>query len=75
MNRKEFIKKLTKLLKGLPKDEVENAIYYYEEYFDELNISDDKLLPESIKDPKQIAKEIKRDYLGNKINTNSGSVK
>ena len=35
MNREEYLKRLSFLLKDLPKEEIEDAIAYYEDYFEE----------------------------------------
>ena len=35
MNREEYLKRLSFLLKDLPKEEIEDAIAYYENYFEE----------------------------------------
>ena len=37
MNKTEFIKQLEKRLRRLPKEDREDAIRYYEEYFEEMN--------------------------------------
>lgn len=35
MNREEYLKRLSFLLKDLPEEEIEDAIAYYEDYFEE----------------------------------------
>ena len=38
MNKEEFLKELKERLEGLPSDEIENAINYYIEYFEDAKI-------------------------------------
>lgn len=56
MNRADFIFILDKSLIQLPKEERENALSYYEEFFDDAE-SEEKAL-ESLGDPKKIAEQI-----------------
>lgn len=39
MNRREFLEELRKNLSKLPADEVDAAVEFYEEYFDELSMN------------------------------------
>ena len=42
MNKTEFLKALTKQLKYLPKEDREDAISYYSEYFEDSGIDDNE---------------------------------
>lgn len=62
MNRVEFISELRSKLKRLPKDEIEDALNYYNEYFDEAGIEDEQQVMESLGSPCDIASQILADY-------------
>lgn len=62
MNRVEFISELKSKLKRLPKDEIEDALNYYNEYFDEAGIDDEQEIMESLGSPCDIASQILADY-------------
>lgn len=61
MNKNDFIKDLSKRLKYLPKEDREDAIAYYTEYFDEMNPSADEDVTATIGQPKDVAREILSD--------------
>ncbi|WP_343342769.1 DUF1700 domain-containing protein [Terrisporobacter petrolearius] len=62
MNKQEFIKQLKIKLKKLPQDELDNAIEYYTEYFDDANIDDNVDVTKELGTPSQIASQIFADY-------------
>lgn len=61
MRREEFISELRKKLKRLPKDEIENVISYYNEYFEDCEKSDEEAIKE-LGSPSLIASQILADY-------------
>lgn len=75
MNREEFIQELEQRLKGLPKQDIENAISYYVEYLEDANISNDEDVTELFGSPAAIASEILADYAVNQPKTNSTNFK
>ncbi|MEG2339029.1 MAG: DUF1700 domain-containing protein [Clostridium sp.] len=62
MNKKQFINDLDKRLKRLPKEERDNAIDYYVEYFEEAGFDDDYNVLIDVDHPVDIAPHILADY-------------
>ena len=65
MNKDEYIEKLTKLLKRLPKEEKEDIISDYEEHFFiglEKGRSEEEI-SKALGSPKNVAKQIKAEYM------------
>lgn len=62
MNKQEFIKQLKIKLKNLPQDELDNAIEYYTEYFEDANIDDNVDVTKELGTPSQIASQLFADY-------------
>ena len=65
MNKKEYIQKLKQYLKNLPEEERKDALYDYEEHF-RIGVKKGRKeseLSKSLGNPKEIAKQIKADYL------------
>lgn len=65
MKREEYIKKLSKLIKGLPKEEKEDIISDYEEHF-AIGLEkgrNEEEISKALGDPKTVAKQIKADYM------------
>lgn len=58
MNKTEFIKQLEKCLRRLPKEDREDAIRYYEEYFEEMGADDSTDVTSTLGTPNEIAREI-----------------
>lgn len=58
MNKYDFIKELRGRLKRLPSEEIEEAIRYYQEYFDEAGIGDEPINLKAIGTPAAAASEI-----------------
>ena len=61
MNKNEFMKDLSKRLKYLPKEDREDAIAYYNEYFEEMNPEENEDVTPALGQPKDVAKEILSD--------------
>ena len=62
MNREVFIDELRKELSKLPEEEVEAAVEYYEEYFDEAGEDNEDNVIKALGNPKKVAGQIKSEY-------------
>lgn len=58
MNKKKFLEVLQRKLRHLPKEDWEDAIAYYEEYFAEMALSEEEDVTLKIGKPEDIAREI-----------------
>ena len=61
MNKNEFIKELSTRLKYIPAEDREDAISYYTEYIEDMNLSEDEDVTKNIGQPKDVAKAILSD--------------
>lgn len=59
MNRAEFMEKLRALLADVEDGEREEALNYYEDYFDDAGIENEQQVIESLESPEKVAKIIK----------------
>ena len=59
MNREEYLKRLSFLLKDLPEEEIEDAIAYYEDYFEEAGEEKEEQVIKKLGSPEKIAKMIR----------------
>lgn len=73
MNRNEFIEALRRELRNLPQDEIDAAVEYYEEYFDEAGPDREQEVLEGLDSPKKIAGQIKSEYAVRRLDEESGS--
>lgn len=62
MNRKEFLRKLQLELYKLPRHEIDDAIAYYNEYFEEAGADQEQAVIKELGTPSKIATQIKADY-------------
>lgn len=62
MNRKEFLRKLQLELYKLPRHEIDDAIAYYNEYFEEAGEDQEQAVIKELGTPSKIATQIKADY-------------
>lgn len=62
MNRHEFLNKLVLELGRLPRNEVEDILAYYNEYFDDAGPENEEAVLEELGSPVKIATQIKADY-------------
>ncbi len=62
MNRKEFLRKLQMELYKLPRHEIDDAIAYYNEYFEEAGPEQEQDVIRELGTPSKIATQIKADY-------------
>ena len=58
MTRKEYMEQLRKYLKRLPKEDYDNAIEYFSEYFDEAGPENEQQVMEELGQPKEAAREL-----------------
>lgn len=65
MNREEYLKRLSFLLKDLPEEEIEDAIAYYEDYFEEAGEEKEEQVIRELGSPEKIAKMIRDSVRGN----------
>ncbi|GAA0076603.1 DUF1700 domain-containing protein [Clostridium sp. CTA-5] len=72
MNKEIFIQELRKKLKRLPQEEIENAIGYYIEYFEDAGIDNEQDVLKELDDPSVIASQLLSEYAfkGNEITIN-----
>ena len=59
MNRKEFMERLAKLLWNISESEREEALQYYNDYFDDAGIENESRVLEELGSPEQVAQKIK----------------
>ena len=59
MNKEIFLNELKELLKDLPLDEREEALQYYEAYFDDAGIENEAKIIEELESPAKVAAKIK----------------
>ena len=58
MTRKEYMEQLKKYLKRLPKEDYDNAIEYFSEYFDEAGLQKEQQVMKELGEPKEAAREL-----------------
>ena len=58
MTRQEYMEQLKKYLKRLPKEDYENAIEYFSEYFDEAGLQKEQQVMKELGEPKEAAREL-----------------
>lgn len=61
MNRAEFMRQLESLLQNIPQAEREEALQYYNDYFDDAGPENEKAVLEALVNPFRVAENIKRD--------------
>lgn len=65
MNRIDFMKQLESLLQNVSQMEREEALQYYNDYFDDAGPENEKEVIEALGNPARVAENIKRDLMGN----------
>ncbi|MEY9970390.1 putative membrane protein [Lysinibacillus sp. RC46] len=79
MNRASYLKKLRGKLQRLPAHEIDAALAYYEEYFDEAGEENEQRVIQQLGSPSHVASQIMADYalkdLEATSNSNSNSTK
>lgn len=69
MNRQEFIRKLESELSKLPKNEIKDAIDYYNEYLDDAGSENEEAALKELGNPSRIATQIKADFAVKQLST------
>lgn len=64
MNRVEFMRQLESLLRSIAPMEREEALQYYNDYFDDAGKENEQEVIEALGNPARVAENIKRDLLG-----------
>ncbi len=60
MSQFEFVSRLRRCLAGLPEEEIDRAVEYYEDYFADAGESDEKVI-EKLGSPEELAENIRRE--------------
>ena len=71
MSRTEFMKQLESLLQNIPDTEREEALQYYNEYFNDAGPENEQNVIEALGNPMKVAENIKKDIFGNGYGENS----
>ncbi len=71
MSRTEFMKQLESLLQNIPDAEREEALQYYNEYFNDAGPENEQNVIEALGNPMKVAENIKKDIFGNGYGENS----
>lgn len=64
MNRVDFMRQLESLLQNISPGEREEALQYYNEYFDDAGAENEQAVIEALGNPAKVAENIKRDING-----------
>lgn len=72
MSQFEFMSRLRRCLAGLPEEEIDRAVEYYEDYFADAGMSDEEVIAK-LGSPEKIAENIRKEILGKQENTAEGS--
>jgi len=64
MNRVEFMRQLESLLQGIAPMERDEALQYYNDYFDDAGTENEQEVIEALGNPARVAENIRRDLLG-----------
>lgn len=63
MTRREYLEKLSRYLKKLPKEDYQEAMEYFEEYFDEAGLENEAQVMAELGSPKEAAQDIIQNIL------------
>ncbi len=61
MNKESFLRKLRELLAGIPAAEVEEALEYYRDYFEDAGVENEARVIEELGSPERVAENIRLD--------------
>ncbi len=64
MKRKEYMDKLEQFLDKLPLEEREEALQFYNDYFDDAGVENEDKVIQELGTPEEVAEKIKRGYTG-----------
>ena len=71
MSRTEYMRQLESLLQNIPDTEREEALQYYNEYFNDAGSENEQNVIEALGNPAKVAENIKKDIFGNGYGENS----
>ena len=71
MNRTEYMRQLESLLQNISATEREEALQYYNEYFNDAGPENEQNVIEALGNPAKVAENIKKDIFGNGYGENS----
>lgn len=74
MNKDEFLHRLRRKLRVLPKEEIDNAVQYYEEYFEDSGLGEEQTTAQ-LGSPAAAASQILADYAINRVDGSGRKVK
>lgn len=69
MNRTEFMRQLERLLQSIPEMERQEALQYYNDYFDDAGVENEREVLDALGNPAKVAENIKRDLYGDEAAT------
>lgn len=75
MDKVDFLSQLSRNLANLPKEEIENALNYYEEYFSEAGKENEKYVIKELGSPTKVASQIIANYTINDSSYSPKSIK
>ena len=75
MNKEEYLKKLRSKIKKLPKEEVNEAIEYYHQYFEEAGEQNTDTVIARLGSPAYVASQILADYAIKDLDTHKNTTK
>ena len=64
MNRRQYMERLEQLLLVLPQDEREEALLYYEDYFEDAGMENEESVIHKLGSPEEVAAKIRSGYAG-----------
>ena len=64
MNREEYMRRLADALVGVPQSEKEEALQYYNDYFDDAGVENEQDVMNSLGDPEKLAETIRKEQGG-----------
>jgi uncharacterized membrane protein len=70
MNRVEFMRQLEELLHDIPRYEREEAIQYYNDYFDDAGVESEPNVIEALGNPARVARTIQKEWYENEERAN-----
>lgn len=71
MTRNEYMEQLKRYLRRLPKEDYENAVEYFSEYFDEAGPENEQQMMKDLGDPKEAAREVLLNLLEESVENGS----
>lgn len=69
MSRQEFMERLNRLLSDIPVNERQEALDYYENYFEDAGPENESKIIEELESPEKVAASIKKDLFGENYGT------